>query len=100
MFHVYLLRSIKCPQMTYVGFTTKDIRDRMDEHNRGLTRTTAPHIPWSLEVIVTFHDRKKAEAFERYLKNGSGYAFAKRHLWSNPRSAKLSAMHCFAAHSA
>ncbi len=82
MHSVYLLRSIKNPQMTYVGFTTKDIRERMDEHNRGLTRTTAPHIPWDIEVIVCFKDKKKAQEFEMYLKNGSGYAFAKRHFWS------------------
>ena len=68
--------------MTYVGFTTKDIRERMDEHNRGLTKTTAPHIPWSIEVIVSFKDLRKAQEFEKYLKNGSGYVFAKRHFWS------------------
>ncbi len=75
--------------MTYVGFTTKDVTKRIDEHNSRLTRTTAPHIPWSVEVIVSFRDRGKAEAFERYLKGGSGYAFAKRHLWSDlkPRDA-------------
>jgi len=67
--------------MIYVGFTTKDIRERMEEHNRGLTRTTKPHIPWQIEVVVTFHDRRKAEEFEIYLKGGSGYAFAKHHFW-------------------
>ncbi len=89
MYTVYLLRSIKNPQMTYVGFTTKDIRERMDEHNRGLTRTTAPHVPWDLEVIVCFKDKEKAQEFETYLKNGSGYAFAKRHFWSKANSAEL-----------
>ena len=89
MFHVYLLRSVLHPQMTYVGFTTKDVCKRMQEHNRGFTHTTRPHVPWSIEVVVTFRDRQKAEQFEKYLKNGSGYAFAKRHLWSNPGSAKL-----------
>ncbi|MBI3336549.1 GIY-YIG nuclease family protein [Candidatus Peregrinibacteria bacterium] len=67
MFHVYLLRSIKNPEMTYVGFTTKDIRERMEEHNRGLTKTTAPHIPWSIETVVSFRDLKKAQEFEQYL---------------------------------
>ena len=79
MFHVYLLRSTKNPRMTYVGFTKKDIRERVDEHNRGLTRTTAPYTPWNIEVIVSFRNLNKAQAFEMYLKNGSGYAFAKRH---------------------
>ena len=71
--------------MTYVGFTARDVRERVDEHNRKLTTTTAPHIPWKVEVVVSFADRKTAEAFEYYLKAGSGYAFAKRHFWStNP----------------
>ncbi|MAF20220.1 MAG: GIY-YIG nuclease family protein [Candidatus Peribacteraceae bacterium] len=82
MYHVYLLRSIKHPRMTYVGFTTKDVRNRMDEHNLGLTKTTAPHIPWAIETVITFNDILKAKTFERYLKSGSGYSFAKRHFWS------------------
>jgi len=68
--------------MTYVGFTTKNPKMRMKEHNQGLTKTTASNIPWQIEVIITFHDRDRAEDFERYLKNGSGYVFAKRHFWS------------------
>lgn len=30
---------------------------------------------------VWFKEMKKAEAFETYLKHGSGHAFAKRHFW-------------------
>ena len=86
MFHVYLLRSVLLPQMTYVGYTAKDPRARMKEHNCGLTKTTAPHIPWKIEVVVTFCNQKRAEEFEKYLKAGSGYVFAKRHFWSNPKS--------------
>lgn len=66
----------------------KDVRERIDEHNRGLTRTTAPHIPWVIEVIVSFADKERAQKFETYLKHGSGYAFAKRHFWS-ANSARL-----------
>jgi len=69
--------------MTYVGFTTKDIRERMEEHNRGITKTTASHIPWQVEVVVSFSNKDKAKEFEQYLKGGSGYAFAKRHFWNN-----------------
>lgn len=89
MFNVYLLRSIKHPNMTYVGFTAKDVRTRLHEHNRKLTISTAPHIPWQIEVVVSFVDRKRAEEFERYLKAGSGYVFAKRHFWSNLWPTKL-----------
>jgi len=31
-------------------------------------------------VIVGFRLKEKAVAFERYLKSGSGFSFAKRHL--------------------
>ncbi len=30
---------------------------------------------------LAFDDGEKAVAFERYLKTGSGYAFARRHFW-------------------
>lgn len=90
MFHVYLLRSCIHPNMTYVGFTTKDVRKRLEEHNSKHTKTTAPHIPWKMEVIVSFENRTKAEEFEKYLKAGSGYAFAKKHFWSAiPEPTKL-----------
>jgi hypothetical protein len=33
-----------------------------------------------IDVLVQFSDERRAVAFERYLKSGSGNAFAKRHL--------------------
>ena len=83
MYHVYLLRSIQSPHMTYVGFSQRaDIRKRMQEHNTGLSKTTRPHIPWKIEVLISFASKQKAEAFEYYLKKGSGYAFSKKHFWT------------------
>jgi hypothetical protein len=32
-------------------------------------------------TYVAFSDEQKAEAFERYLKSGSGHAFATKRLW-------------------
>jgi len=40
---------------------------------------TAKHRPWELVVAVEFANEDRALAFERYLKSGSGRAFAKRH---------------------
>jgi len=40
---------------------------------------TASGKPWIIDVIVEFSDERRALAFERYLKSGSGNAFAKRH---------------------
>jgi len=54
----------------------------MQEHNTGLSKTTRPHIPWKIEVLISFASKQKAEAFEYYLKKGSGYAFSKKHFWT------------------
>lgn len=78
--YVYLLRSTSHPDEHYVGLTT-DLKKRLCEHNAGKSPHTSKYVPWELVVAVYFKDRHKAEVFERYLKQGSGHAFAKRHFW-------------------
>jgi hypothetical protein len=39
---------------------------------------TSKYAPWQLKTYVAFSDEKKAHAFEKYLKSGSGRAFAKK----------------------
>ena len=41
----------------------------------------AGFMPWRLLTYVAFSDEGKATSFERYLKSGSGHAFANRRLW-------------------
>jgi predicted GIY-YIG superfamily endonuclease len=65
---------------TYVG-STADFHKRLSEHNAGQSPHTAKFQPWKPVVVLRFEDDAKAETFERYLKSGSGHAFAKRHLW-------------------
>jgi len=36
-------------------------------------------MPWALETVIGFSEEKKAHAFERYMKSGSVFAFAKKH---------------------
>ena len=76
---VYLLRSTKDPSRVYVGVSAR-MRNRLDQHNAGECKSTAQLRPWKVDVAVCFRDEKKAHAFERYLKTGSGRAFSKRHL--------------------
>ena len=52
---------------------------RLAQHNAGLSSHTAKHRPWELLVSVEFRDQERANRFEKYLKSGSGRAFAKRH---------------------
>ncbi len=81
MKYVYLLRSISDPRHTYVGLTD-DPKRRLEKHNKGKSPHTSKYRPWEIEVAIRFDDEKKAALFERYLKSGSGHAFANRHFWS------------------
>jgi hypothetical protein len=38
-------------------------------------------MPWKLKLYVAFDSIEQAQHFEKYLKSGSGHAFAKRHFW-------------------
>jgi len=80
MFYVYLLHSESNPNQIYTGFTT-DLRARIRQHNSGKSAHTRNFAPWQLMAYVAFSSRVRAEQFEKYLKSGSGRAFAKRHLW-------------------
>ena len=77
---VYLIRSIARPEERYIGITT-DVHARLQAHNTRRSRHTAKHAPWELVTYVCFQDDTRADAFERYLKTGSGFAFANRRLW-------------------
>jgi putative endonuclease len=59
---------------------TSDVRARLAAHNEGRCRHTTSGRPWHLDVVIEFADERRAIAFERYLKSGSGCAFAQRHL--------------------
>jgi predicted GIY-YIG superfamily endonuclease len=76
-YSVYLLASER-NQLRYVGITD-NVNRRLEVHNSGGSSFTAPHRPWRLVVAVEFPTELRARQFERYLKTGSGRAFAKRH---------------------
>ena len=75
---VYILRSGVDPDRHYVGVTS-DVDNRLEWHNHGPGGQTTEHRPWSVVVVIEFPTEKEALRFERYLKSGSGRAFAKRH---------------------
>lgn len=80
MKYVYLLQSISHPEQRYVGLTT-DIDKRLAAHNAGQSTHTAKYRPWKLVTYLAFSDEKQAAEFEKYLKSGSGRAFASKRLW-------------------
>jgi putative endonuclease len=76
---VYILRSDADPHRHYTGITS-DVDARIDWHNHAPCGCTTHHRPWSLLVSMKFRDETAARRFEKYLKSGSGRAFARRHL--------------------
>jgi len=75
---VYVLRSEVDRRRYYSGITS-DVTRRLAVHNSGGSRHTATLRPWQLVASVQFASQESAALFERYLKTGSGRAFAKRH---------------------
>jgi len=76
---VYVLKNNETPPRYYTGLTS-DVSTRLALHNSGHCRHTRKHLPWSVDVAIEFRDEGRAVSFDRYLKSGSGVAFANRHL--------------------
>jgi predicted GIY-YIG superfamily endonuclease len=76
---VYILRSDLDTDHFYVG-VTDDLAARLQKHNAGEVSHTSKYRPWQLKTYVAFSDEKRAFEFEKYLKSGSGRAFAKKRL--------------------
>jgi len=75
---VYVIKSDFEAGRYYTGLTS-NLAGRLDAHNAGRVPHTATGKPWTIDVVVEFADERRAIAFEKYLKSGSGCAFAQRH---------------------
>ena len=78
MKYVYILESLDSEHF-YAGITD-DLRARLTKHNTGEVTHTSKYRPWKIRTYVAFNDEARAVAFEKYLKSGSGRAFAKKRL--------------------
>ena len=76
---VYVIRSLSNRDRYYTG-VTYDVGSRLYSHNAGECAHTTRHRPWELDVVIAFREEARALEFVRYLKSGSGSAFAERHL--------------------
>jgi len=79
MKYVYILQSLTDNEHFYTG-VTDDLRARLSKHNSGAVPHTAKYRPWRVKSYVAFANEARAFAFEKYLKSGSGRAFAKARL--------------------
>jgi len=80
MYYVYLIQSINFPKKRYIGYTT-NLKERLNKHNWAGYKHTTSHRPWKLVLCLAFANKTKAMDFEKYLKSGSGNAFAKKRFW-------------------
>lgn len=80
MHYVYLIESTAIHHERYVGYTD-NLPQRLREHNIGKNPSTAEMRPWRLRTYLAFRTKLQALRFERYLKSGSGHAFARKRLW-------------------
>ena len=78
MYYIYIAKSLKDGSL-YKGFT-ENLKGRLKVHNEGGDDYTSRKRPWKLVWYCAFNDKKKALAFERYLKSGSGRAFLNKRL--------------------
>ncbi len=79
MYYVYILRD-HSTNRTYVGFS-ENLRARLGAHQAKNVKTTEKYQAPQLEFYAAFRSRAKALAFEKYLKRGSGFAFARKRLF-------------------
>ena len=79
MFYVYLIQAINFPEKRYIGYTT-NLQERLKKHNSRGYKYTTRHRPWKLVLCLAFANKERAMTFEKYLKSGSGNAFAKKRL--------------------
>ena len=79
MHYVYILQSIDHPKQFYTGLCG-NVGERLAAHNSGQSPHTSKYKPWRLISAHYFLESKVAASFERYLKSGSGRAFATKRL--------------------
>lgn len=78
MTKVYILKSLK-DNSFYTGITD-NLTQRLKNHNSGSSKYTNIKRPYKLVWYCVFSNKSKAVDFEKYLKQGSGFAFARKHL--------------------
>jgi putative endonuclease len=81
MFYTYILRN-KLTKRYYIGYTP-DLKNRIKAHKEGEVKLTKSNLNYSLEWYCAFKTKSQAQAFERYLKTGSGIAFMRKRFFKS-----------------
>lgn len=71
MYHIYVLRSLK-NNKRYIGYTSKDVLDRLNDHHNGSNKWTRQNGPFNLIYSEVYKSKPEAMKRERFLKSGQG----------------------------
>ncbi|MDA0770676.1 MAG: GIY-YIG nuclease family protein, partial [Chloroflexi bacterium] len=78
MFHVYVLKSDSANRY-YIG-STKDLAQRLDQHNSGISKSTRAYRPWRLVYSQAFDTRSDAVRREKEVKSWKNRAYLESQL--------------------
>jgi len=71
MYTVYILKSSKSSK-TYVGQTSKDVKERLQEHNNGYNKWSKSYRPFKIVYYETYVCKTDAIRREQFFKSGQG----------------------------
>ncbi|HVT01199.1 MAG TPA: GIY-YIG nuclease family protein [Patescibacteria group bacterium] len=77
MYYVYIL---KLKDKTYYHGFSSNLKQRINEHEKGYVAQTKNMRPFELIYYSGFKSKIKALDFEKYLKTNSGFAFRNKRL--------------------
>ena len=80
-YYVYMLSDVATHTHHYVGMT-ENLESRLEKHNARQVPHTSKFAPWTIDAAIAVRDKTTAAQLERYLKSGSGRAFANKHFFS------------------
>ncbi|MCZ6867696.1 MAG: GIY-YIG nuclease family protein [Chloroflexi bacterium] len=84
MFAVYILQSQRIGRY-YIG-RTKDVAQRLQQHNLGMTKSTRNFRPWRLVHCENFDTRAEASKREALLKSWKNPKYLEQALGLSPQS--------------
>lgn len=63
----------------YIGMS-HNVESRLMDHNKGLSKSTKPYVPWTLVHKEQFETRMEARTREKYLKSAAGRRWRKKNI--------------------
>jgi len=75
MFYAYVIKSIACDYY-YKGYC-KDLENRLQQHNSGMTISIEPYLPFKIVYFEQFPTKEEAIKREKYFKSAAGRLFLK-----------------------